>query len=141
MKESEVIMSLKAALGVTEDDEGRVSKWQPQGKTKVAFTKAACAKRKRDKVGKPRSRTKGRVRRRGAQTWAMLLGLGLALSAQGCKANLQRPYVDSMKATHAAVMADVTAGLYKPDASSNRTLEAWAKSNKDADEALAVEGK
>lgn len=86
-------------------------------------------------------RRAGRKRRRGAQTWALLLALLLPATSSGCRSNLQRSYVDSMKATHKAVMADVKAGLYKPDDSSKRTLDAWAKANDDAEAALAAEGK
>lgn len=67
--------------------------------------------------------------------------LALALAATGCTSNLQRSYVDAMIRTKKAVDADVKAGLYKPDANSQRTLDAWAKANADAEAALAAEGK
>ena len=67
--------------------------------------------------------------------------LVLVLLATGCTSNLQRSYVDSMTATEKAIRADVKAGLYKPDAASKRTLDAWTKANADADAALKAKGK
>ena len=56
----------------------------------------------------------------------------LALFTIGCTHNLQRPYVESMEATRKAIVADVDAGLYKPDARSDATLAEWKAANVDA---------
>ena len=58
------------------------------------------------------------------------------LSVTGCCHNLQESYVDSMEATYKAVQADVKAGLYKPDATSQQTLKSWKQANDDARKVL-----
>ena len=72
---------------------------------------------------------------------AKLALLTAALALPGCCTDLQRSYVDSMESTRKAIEADVTAGLYKPDATSRETLDRWKKANADADAALKVDGK
>ena len=62
-----------------------------------------------------------------------------AVLTTGCTANLQRPYVESMIATEKAIRADVKAGLYKPDARSNATLDKWTDANADALAALKAQ--
>jgi len=70
---------------------------------------------------------------------AGILLLAATLTA-GCKSNLQQPYVESMQATHAAVMADVEAARYKPTALKAQVLQAWGKANADAEAAMRSEG-
>ena len=65
----------------------------------------------------------------------------LCLLAAGCCTDLQASYVRAMEATRKAVEADVTAGLYKPDAASRRTLDGWKDSNAKAESALEDGGK
>ncbi|KKM69260.1 hypothetical protein LCGC14_1452550 [marine sediment metagenome] len=61
------------------------------------------------------------------------------LSLGGCAHNLQRSYVEAMEDTRMAVEADVQAGLYKPDARSDKTLKAWKDANEDAFMALIAQ--
>ena len=63
------------------------------------------------------------------------------LLVTGCCHNLQRPYVESMEATRVAIEVDVTAGLYKPDARSRKTLDDWKAANVDALAVLEAEDK
>ncbi len=70
-----------------------------------------------------------------------LLIVAVLLVTSGCTANLQRPYVESMIATEKAIRADVKAGLYKPDARSNATLDKWTAANADALAALNAQEK
>ena len=74
-------------------------------------------------------------------TLAMSLCVMALPIAQGCSTNLQRRYVQSMEDTRIAVEADVTAGLYKPDALARKTLDGWERNNADAKAVMVAEGK
>ena len=70
-----------------------------------------------------------------------LIAAVVLLCTVGCTANLQRPYVESMEETRKAIMLDVKAGDYKPDARSAKTLDAWKTANEDALTALIEQEK
>lgn len=69
-----------------------------------------------------------------------LLSAFLALPI-GCKANLQRDYVEAMERTRKAIEIDVQHGLYKPDARSAKTLADWKDANEEAFKVLIEQEK
>ena len=75
------------------------------------------------------------------RNYILALLLLLVVLLAGCQSDLQQGYVESMQATHKAVMLDVKEGLYKPDVLSKGTLKKWGQANADAEAALRAEGK
>jgi len=70
----------------------------------------------------------------------LLICAVLALSACATS-DLNADWLKADEATRKAVMADVKAGLYKPDANSTATLKGWAEVNAKAIEVLKKEKK